>query len=91
MCIRDSPGIVLDDGGWIIGEVFTDVSAPQLEALDIYEGCEAAMPVAEHLYRRLLAPAILPDAQQLEVWVWEYARPVSTAQRIASGDWLTAP
>ena len=86
----DFPGIVLSNNSEdvLLGEVFTGVSNEHLHALDVYEGCDAQMPVSERIYRRILAPVILESGEVAEAFIWEYIREVDERERIVSGDWL---
>ncbi len=87
---QDFPGIVLsEDASDILhGEVFTDVSAQHMDALDRYEGCDAGLPKSERIYQRAITTAITETGALVEVYVWEYIREVDEANRISSGDWL---
>ena len=84
------PGIVLSENldDVLVGEVFTDVSAGQMQALDIYEGCDAELPESEYLYRRVKTKARRESGELVEVFLWEYIREINEADRILSGDWL---
>jgi len=86
----DFPGIVLSNNSEDVlhGEVFTGVSNEHLHALDVYEGCDAGMPVSERIYRRVLAPVTLESGEVAEAFIWEYIREVDERERIVSGDWL---
>jgi len=87
---EEFPGIILSDSenDILVGEVFTEVSAPQIEALDIYEGCDEKTPPEERLYQRVMVNAKLADGTTHKAWVWEYLREVSEFKRMKSGDWL---
>ena len=89
---EEFPGIVLtgDPQDILHGEVFKDVSREQLYALDVYEGCDAGMPISERIYHRVLTTVTLENGEETEAFIWEYIREVNEGDRIASGDWLTS-
>lgn len=86
---EEFPGITLSDdpADIIIGEVFSKISPEMLHQLDVYEGCDEAMPKEKRLYRRVQVKAH-SEAGEIRCWVWEYVKPLEEKNRILSGDWL---
>lgn len=89
---QDFPGITLSGTSsedLLQGEVFSGVSPALLDELDLYEGCNPALPPAEHLYRRVRVSATLQGSgKSKSCWVWEYRRKVKEEDYLANGDWL---
>lgn len=83
------PGAVLSECSEerLIGEVFTEVSDEQLYSLDIYEGCDDAIPEENRIYRKTMVQTTLENDEQIEVFVWEYIRSVDHFSVVESGDW----
>jgi len=81
------PGLVLDDGGWVVGELYrlTDLVA-RLPALDRAEWYDPA-DEAGSLYVRRAASVALADGAARDVWVYVYNGPPGRGPRIPSGDW----
>jgi gamma-glutamylcyclotransferase (GGCT)/AIG2-like uncharacterized protein YtfP len=84
-------GGVLDAGcgSRIIGEVYEipDDEA-MMAALDGYEGID---PLNEQacLFARRRCQVSLVDGRRIESWIYVYNQPVTSAELIASGDYLT--
>lgn len=81
--LGDYPGIV-EGAGVVHGEVFEIVAPHALQVLDAFEDCNPGRPEAG-LYRR---EAVTLAAPRMRVWVYLYNRPVDTAVRIETGDWI---
>jgi gamma-glutamylcyclotransferase (GGCT)/AIG2-like uncharacterized protein YtfP len=85
------PGVVLDDGGWVAGELYRvpDLTA-RLPALDRAEWYDPADD-AGSLYVRRRVPVRLDDGDVREAWIYVYNRPLGgppgRGPRIPSGDW----
>ncbi|MGH7320216.1 MAG: gamma-glutamylcyclotransferase family protein [Candidatus Rokuibacteriota bacterium] len=82
------PGLVLDEGGWVVGELYRvpDLAA-RLPLLDREEGYTPTDP-AGSLYVRNRAPVQASDGvSSCEAWVYVYNGPAGRGRRIASGDW----
>jgi gamma-glutamylcyclotransferase (GGCT)/AIG2-like uncharacterized protein YtfP len=85
------PGVVLDDRGWVIGELYRvpDLAA-RLPALDEEEGFEPA-DEARSLYVRRTVPAHAADGSVRPAWVYAYnerfGAAVGRGPRVESGDW----
>jgi gamma-glutamylcyclotransferase (GGCT)/AIG2-like uncharacterized protein YtfP len=85
------PGVVLDDRGWITGELYRvpDLAA-RLPALDREEWCD---PVDEtrSLYLRRTVPVHTAGGEVREAWVYAYNERFGPAAgrgpRVESGDW----
>ncbi len=81
------PGVVLDDAGWVAGELYRVPDlALRLAKLDREEWYDAA-DEAGSLYVRRRAPVELPDRQTSEAWLYVYNGPPGRGPRIDSGDW----
>ena len=87
----DYPGLVLDDRGWVLGELYRvpDLAA-RLPALDREEWCDPA-DETRSLYVRRRIPVHAADGDVREAWVYAYnerfgAAP-SRGPRVESGDW----
>jgi gamma-glutamylcyclotransferase (GGCT)/AIG2-like uncharacterized protein YtfP len=81
------PGLVLDESaGWVVGELWTDVSDEAWPVLDFYEGCSAEDP-APHEFTRVQAQVGTQDGV-VQAWVYTYAHPTVGLRKVASGDWL---
>lgn len=87
---HDFPGVILSDNPQhrLHGEVFKGVTSEHLNALDVYEGCDASMPVSDRIYRRVLVPVTLQNGEQTEAYIWEYIGEFDGKEKIANGDWL---
>ncbi len=81
------PGLVLDDGGWVRGELYR---VPDLDhrvaGLDREEGYEPAAE-ARSLYVRRQAPVELPEGPARAAWLYVYNGPPGRGPRVPSGDW----
>lgn len=88
---EDFPGVVLSDvvSDKLHGEVFSGISESHLHELDVYEGCDDAIPVSERLYKRVRTVANLENGKSVEVYIWEYIQEVDDKDRLLSGDWLS--
>jgi len=87
--LGDYPGVIEQDDGVVVGDVFSISDARVLEALDDFECFDASKP-HESLYLRKKVPLMAP---RVESWVYVYnqaqARQGShSPTRIESGDWL---
>jgi gamma-glutamylcyclotransferase (GGCT)/AIG2-like uncharacterized protein YtfP len=84
------PGVVLDDGGWVTGELYQvpDLDA-RLPALDEAEWCDPADD-ARSLYLRRRVPVHAPGGT-CDAWVYAYNERFGPAPgrgvRVGSGDW----
>jgi gamma-glutamylcyclotransferase (GGCT)/AIG2-like uncharacterized protein YtfP len=84
------PGLVLDDGGWVAGELYRvpDLAA-RLGDLDRAEWYDPA-DEGRSLYVRRLASVVRAGGAAQEAWVYVYndpRGPGSRGPRIPSGDW----
>ena len=81
------PGVVLDDAGWVVGELYRvpDLAAG-LARLDREEWYDPA-DRAGSLYVRRTAPVTLADGAARDAWVYVYNGPPGRGPRIESGDW----
>lgn len=81
------PGVVLDDGGWVEGELYRlpDVDA-RLPMLDREEGYEPR-DEARSLYVRRPVSVQLADGSSREASLYVYNGPPGRGPRIPSGDW----
>ena len=81
------PGLVLDDGGWVSGELYRvpDLAA-RLSSLDREEWCDPA-DETRSLYVRRRVPVQVGDGPPPEAWVYVYNGPPGRGPRIPSGDW----
>ncbi|MBI2468566.1 MAG: gamma-glutamylcyclotransferase [Candidatus Rokubacteria bacterium] len=84
---EEYPGVVLDDGGWVDGELYRlpDVDA-RLPSLDREESCDPR-DEARSLYVRRRVPVHLADGPPREAWLYAYNGPPGRGPRIPSGDW----
>ncbi|HEX2500875.1 MAG TPA: gamma-glutamylcyclotransferase family protein [Methylomirabilota bacterium] len=85
------PGLVLDDGGWVSGELYHVPDLPaRLPALDREEWYDAADETGSLYVRRLVAVHGTGSAVR-EAWVYAYNEHFGAAAgrgpRIESGDW----
>lgn len=81
------PGLVLDPtAGWVVGELWTDVSDEAWPVLDFYEGCSAEDP-APHEFIRTRA-TVESDNGPRSAWVYAFGRDVAGLEQVRSGDWL---
>jgi gamma-glutamylcyclotransferase (GGCT)/AIG2-like uncharacterized protein YtfP len=83
----DYPGGVLDDGGWVHGELYRvpDLAArlPTLDRAEWYDPTDEAAS----LYVRRRAAVRLDDGETREAWIYVYNGPPGRGPRIVSGDW----
>lgn len=81
------PGLVLDaSAGWVIGEVWTSLSAEAWVVLDFYEGCSAEDPQPHEFMRR---EATVEAAEgELRAELYEFKRAVDKLEQVPGGDWL---
>ena len=93
-CVRGSlydfgeyPGLVLDDGGWVTGELYriSDL-ASRLACLDAAEWYDPADPAGSPYVRRRV-PVQLAGRSSSEAWVYLYNGPPGRGPCIDSGDW----
>lgn len=81
------PALVLDDGGWVQGEIYRLQNEQQLARLDAYEECTyPALPEQE--YQRCVIHAQTANGETFKVWVYAWQRPLENLPLIASGDFL---
>lgn len=83
----DYPGVVLDDGGWVVGELYRvpDLAA-RLPALDRAEWYDAR-DESRSLYLRRCIPVEIEPGIAREAWLYVYNGPPGCGRRIPSGDW----
>ena len=87
----DYPGVVLDDRGWVVGELYRvpDLTA-RFPALDREEGCDPA-DEARSLYVRRTVPVHAAVGEVRDAWVYAYNERFGPAHRrgplVESGDW----
>jgi gamma-glutamylcyclotransferase (GGCT)/AIG2-like uncharacterized protein YtfP len=87
----DYPGLVLDDGGWVSGELYRvpDLAA-RLPALDEAEWCDPA-DEARSLYVRRTVAVHAGKGRARDAWVYAYNERFGSAAgrgpRVESGDW----
>jgi gamma-glutamylcyclotransferase (GGCT)/AIG2-like uncharacterized protein YtfP len=87
----DYPGVVLDDRGWVTGELYRvpDLTA-RLPELDEAEWCDPS-DEARSLYVRRTVPVHVVDAPARDAWVYAYNERFGPAagrgSRVESGDW----
>lgn len=81
------PGVVLDDGGWVQGELYRvpDLAA-RLARLDRAEGYDPA-DGAGSLYLRRRVPVHVAEGPPGDAWLYVYNGPPGGGPRIPSGDW----
>jgi gamma-glutamylcyclotransferase (GGCT)/AIG2-like uncharacterized protein YtfP len=85
------PGLVLDDGGWVTGELYhvPDLAA-RLPTLDEAEWCDPA-DETRSLYMRRTVPVHAPGGATRDAWVYAYNERFGPAagrgSRVESGDW----
>jgi gamma-glutamylcyclotransferase (GGCT)/AIG2-like uncharacterized protein YtfP len=87
----DYPGVVLDDGGWVAGELYRVPDLPaRLPILDREEWCNPADETWS-LYLRRAVPVHAADGAVREAWVYAYNERLGAAagrgSRVESGDW----
>ena len=81
------PGLVLDDAGWVAGELYRLPDLPaRLAAIDVAEGYDPANP-GSSLYVRRRATVETGGAATPEAWLYVYNGPPGRGPRIPSGDW----
>jgi gamma-glutamylcyclotransferase (GGCT)/AIG2-like uncharacterized protein YtfP len=87
----DYPGVVLDDWGWVTGELYRvpDLAA-RLPALDREEWCDPA-DETRSLYVRCRVPVHAAGGEVREAWVYAYNERFGPAAGrgpwVESGDW----
>ena len=87
----DYPGVVLDDRGWVVGELYrvTDLAA-RFPDLDREEGCNPA-DETRCLYVRRTVPVHTAGAEVRDAWVYVYNERFGPARGrgplVESGDW----
>lgn len=81
------PGVVLDDGGWVAGELYRlpDIES-RLPLMDREEWCDP-QDETRSLYVRRRVPVHLADGAPREAWLYVYNGPPGRGPRIPSGDW----
>jgi gamma-glutamylcyclotransferase (GGCT)/AIG2-like uncharacterized protein YtfP len=87
----DYPGVVLDDRGWVAGELYRVPDLPaRLPVLDREEWCDPADD-ARSLYVRRRVPVHAAGGEVREAWVYAYNERFGPAAgrgpRVESGDW----
>ena len=87
----DYPGVVLDDGGWVTGELYHVPDLPErLPVLDREEWCDPA-DEARSLYLRRTVPVQAAGGVVREAWMYAYNERFGSAAgrgpRVESGDW----
>ena len=85
------PGLVLDEGGWVAGELYRVPDLPaRLPALDREEWCDPADEAKSLYFRRAVAVHGV-GAEARQAWVYAYnerfGAAASRGPRIESGDW----
>jgi len=81
------PGVVLDDAGWVSGELYRVPDlAERLPLLDREEWYDPA-DEAQSLYVRRRAPVRLDGGPVRDAWVYVYNGLPGRGPRIPSGDW----
>jgi gamma-glutamylcyclotransferase (GGCT)/AIG2-like uncharacterized protein YtfP len=81
------PGVVLDDAGWVTGELYRVPDlAERLTRLDREEWYDAA-DEARSLYVRRRVTVELDGGTSGDAWVYVYNGPPGRGPRIPSGDW----
>jgi len=78
------PGVV--EGAGAVRGVVLRVPSDAWGAMDAYEGC----PVpggSEGLCKRIIARARLDSGEDVDCWLYVYARDVSGRRAVKSGDW----
>ena len=82
------PGLVLvDDAGWVRGELYRPRNSSALARLDAYEGAGPLDPEPRE-YRRIRTLVWCAEGGEHEAWVYEYGWPTAGLPIIASGDFL---
>ena len=81
------PGLLLNDAGWVQGEVYELADGAQLQALDAYEECQHPARDDDE-YRRELIAVQLSSGEPLHAWAYLYQRDPANLAVIASGDFL---
>lgn len=87
----DYPGVVLDDSGWVTGELYRVPDLPErLPILDREEWCDFADEMRSLYVRRTVAVDVA-GGEVREAWVYVYnerfGAAVDRGPRIESGDW----
>ena len=79
------PGVIIEGDGVVCGVVLR-IPSDAWTAMDAYEGC----PIPggdEGLFRRIQTRATLDSGGAIDCWLYVYARDVSRARIVPSGDW----
>ena len=85
------PGIILDDGGWVVGELYrmSDLDA-RLPRFDAEEWYDPAAPTRSLYVRRRVTVQVAPGTTR-EAWIYTYnpavGGPPDRGARIDGGDW----
>ena len=87
----DYPGLVLDGGGWVVGELYhlPDLATrlPDIDREEWYDPADEA----RSLYLRRRARVELPDGRGADAWLYVYnpsvGGPPERGPRVDSGDW----
>jgi gamma-glutamylcyclotransferase (GGCT)/AIG2-like uncharacterized protein YtfP len=87
----DYPGVVLDDRGWVAGELYRVLDLPErLPVLDRAEWCDPEDEAAS-LYVRRTVPVRVPAGDAREAWIYVYNERFGLAPArgplVESGDW----
>jgi len=83
----DYPGVVLDEAGWVSGELYRVPDLPaRLAQLDREEWYDPA-DEAGSLYVRQRVAVQLGDGPSRDAWLYVYNGPSGRGSRIDSGDW----
>jgi gamma-glutamylcyclotransferase (GGCT)/AIG2-like uncharacterized protein YtfP len=78
------PGVV--EGNGVVRGVVLRVPKVAWGAMDAYEGCP--IPGGEGgLFRRIMTRATLDGGEELDCWMYVYARDVRVGRVVPSGDW----
>ncbi|MEJ7925354.1 gamma-glutamylcyclotransferase family protein [Sphingobium sp. AN641] len=86
--VDDYPGMVADDGGWVIGDIVVlDDPAAALAILDEHEQCSESWPEPRE-YRRERIMVVSDKHDPIEAWTYIYAHDARALERIGSGDFL---
>lgn len=85
--LGEYPGLVLDGGGWVVGELYEVADlAVRLPRLDREEGYDPRRE-ARSLYVRRRVQVELAEGPVVEAWAYVYQGVPGRAPRIPSGDW----
>jgi gamma-glutamylcyclotransferase (GGCT)/AIG2-like uncharacterized protein YtfP len=80
------PGLVLDGAGEVVAEVLRLLDQTALDALDRFEGYDAARPDAGEYRRQLIVVEVGGD--DLAAWVYVLPDRPAGRPRVDGGDWL---